>query len=127
MSSSSPLARRATCAGTDPGVPCGTKPDERNTIAALNQEAVPNHVICGSRPPTSRIIGCIQKMPEDRPSASFSQGVEQQLSPDIRELWTPMADYFERDGPEAVRTYLDAERDRLEGNVRGLLERLKEG
>ena len=38
-----------------------------------------------------------------------------------------MADYFERDGPEAVRTYLDAERDRLEGNVRGLLERLKEG
>ena len=66
-------------------------------------------------------------MPEDRSSSSFSQRVAQQLAPGIRELWTPMADYFDRDGPEAVTTYLDAEKDRLEGKVRNLLERLKEG
>ena len=37
-----------------------------------------------------------------------------------------MADYFDRDGPEAVKTYLDAEKARLEGNVRRMLERLRE-
>ena len=38
-----------------------------------------------------------------------------------------MADYFEREGPEAVKTYLDAARDGLEDNVRSLLEQFKEG
>ncbi len=66
-------------------------------------------------------------MPEEQSNHSFSQKVTQQLTPDTRELWTPMADYFDREGPEAVKTYLDAERDRLEGNVRSLLERFKEG
>ena len=66
-------------------------------------------------------------MPEEQSNHSFSQKVTQQLTPDTRELWTPMADHFDREGPEAVKTYLDAERDRLEGNVRSLLERFKEG
>ena len=66
-------------------------------------------------------------MPEQQPSQSFSQKVTQQLKPDTRELWTPMADHFDREGPEAVKTYLDAERDRLEGNVRSQLEQFKEG
>ena len=66
-------------------------------------------------------------MPEERSNPSFSQRVTQQLAPDTRELWTSMADHFDREGPEAVKTYLDAERDRLEGNVRSLLEQFKEG
>ena len=66
----------------------------------------------------------MQNMSEERPSHSFIRGVTRQLPPDIRELWTPMADYFDREGPEAVKTYLDAEKDRLEGNVRSLLEGL---
>jgi hypothetical protein len=68
----------------------------------------------------------VQKMPEQQPSDSFSQKVTQQLEPDTRELWTPMADNFDREGPEAVKTYLDAERDRLEGQVRNLLKQFKE-
>ena len=67
------------------------------------------------------------KMPEEHSNYSFSQKVTQQLTTDTRELWTPMADSFDREGPEAVKTYLDAERDRLEGNVRSLLKQFKEG
>ena len=51
--------------------------------------------------------------------------VTQQLTPDTRELWAPMADYFDREGPEAVKTYLDAEMELLEGNIRHLLEQFK--
>ena len=60
------------------------------------------------------------------PIRSFSEAVAQQLAPDTRELWAPMADSFDREGPEAVKTYLDAERERLESNVRSLLEQYKE-
>ena len=66
-------------------------------------------------------------MPAKEPNHSFSQTVTQHLTPDTRELWTPMADYFDREGPEAVKTYLDAAKDRLEGNVRSLLEQFKGG
>lgn len=65
-------------------------------------------------------------MPEEKSNRSFSETVAQQLTPETRELWAPMADYFEREGPEAATTYLDAERERLEGNVRSLLEQFKE-
>ena len=65
-------------------------------------------------------------MPTDKSSHSFSQMITQQLTPDTRELWMPMADYFDREGPEAVKTYLDAARDSLEGNVRSLLGEFKE-
>ena len=33
-------------------------------------------------------------MPDNNSNHSFSQMVTQQLSPDTRELWTPMGDYF---------------------------------
>ena len=61
-------------------------------------------------------------MAEDEIGRSFSATVTQDLDPDARELWAPMADNFEREGPDAVKNYLDAELDRLEGNVRSLLE-----
>ena len=64
-------------------------------------------------------------MAEEKSNRTFSDMVTQQLNPEARELWAPMADYFNRDDPEAVRTYLDGERDRLEGNVRILLEQFK--
>ena len=64
-------------------------------------------------------------MAEERSNHSFSEIVTQQLTADTRELWAPMADQFDREGPEAVKTYLDAERDRLEGTVRSLLEQFK--
>lgn len=65
-------------------------------------------------------------MPDENPNRSFSDRVAQHLSPAIRELWAPMADYFEREGPESVKTYLDAERERLESSVRSQLEQFKE-
>ena len=64
-------------------------------------------------------------MTEDNPKHSFSEMVSQQLTPDIRELWEPMADYFNREGPEAVKTYLDAVRGQLEESVRSQLEQYK--
>lgn len=61
-------------------------------------------------------------MGEEKSNQSFSEMVSQQLTPETRELWMPMADYFNREGPEAVKTYLDDERVRLENRVRSLLE-----
>lgn len=65
-------------------------------------------------------------MTEEKSNRSFSETVAQQLSPETRELWAPMADYFNREGPEAVKTYLDAEMERLVSNVRSRLEEFKE-
>ena len=65
-------------------------------------------------------------MADENPNRSFSERVAQRLTPETRELWEPMADYFEKEGPESVKTYLDAERERLEGNVRSQLEQFKE-
>ena len=67
-----------------------------------------------------------QKVSQERSNHEFSQLVMQQLAPEVRELWIPMADNFDRDGPEAARVYLDAERERLEENVRSHLQRFKE-
>ncbi len=64
-------------------------------------------------------------MAEEKSNRTFSVMVTQQLNPEARELWAPMADHFVRGDPEAVKTYLDGERDRLEGNVRSLLEQFK--
>ncbi len=64
-------------------------------------------------------------MTEAHPNQAFSEVVTQQLTSETRELWVTMADYFVRGGPEAVKTWLDAEKDRLESNVRSQLERLE--
>ena len=66
-------------------------------------------------------------MPKKNPTHSFSEMVTQELTPETRELWTSMADYFIREGPEAVKIYLDAEKDRLEGNVKSLLKEFRGG
>ena len=66
-------------------------------------------------------------MADEKTNLSFSDMVTQQLTPDTRELWAPMAEEFNREGPEAVKTYLDAARDQLEDNVRDLLEQFKGG
>ena len=64
-------------------------------------------------------------MPEEKSHRPFSETIAQHLAPETRELWTPMADHFDREGPEAVKTYLEAERDRLENSVQSLLEQFK--
>ena len=64
-------------------------------------------------------------MPYENLNRSFSEQVAQRLTPEIRELWAPMADQFDREGPEAVKTYLEAERERLEIDVRDLLDQFK--
>ena len=61
-------------------------------------------------------------MPEETPNRSFSEAVLQRLSEDSRELWVPLADTFNREGPESVTTYLDGEMERLGARVRSLLE-----
>ena len=66
-------------------------------------------------------------VPEKQTALSFTELVAQQLAPDIRELWTLMADNFDRDGSEAVKTYLDAEKERLEGAITSLINQSTAG
>ncbi len=61
-------------------------------------------------------------MPDENPNRSFSEAVLQRLSEDVRELWAPLADTFDREGPESVKTYLDGEMERLGARVQELLE-----
>ncbi len=53
---------------------------------------------------------------------SFSELVAQRLSPEARELWIPLADEFDRNGPEAAAIYLETEKQQLEDRVRDLLD-----
>ncbi len=64
-------------------------------------------------------------MPEEQAKQSFSRMITQELPPETRELWAVMADNFDRDGPEAVKSYLDAVRELREGNVRSQLEQFE--
>ena len=41
-------------------------------------------------------------------------------------LWVPLRDEFERDGPDTAKVYLEAERQRLIGDVERLLRQVKE-
>ena len=63
---------------------------------------------------------------EDTP---FSDLVASAFSADqeaARTLWGPLAQQFDLDGPDAVKEYLEAERQRLDGHVKKLLRRVKE-
>ena len=40
-------------------------------------------------------------------------------------LWLPLRDEFERHGPDAVKVYLEAQRQRLIGDVEKLLSQVK--
>ena len=57
----------------------------------------------------------------------FSELVGEQLAPEeqARNLWIPIAQEFDRDGPDAAKEYLDAERQRLEERVQNLLDQVE--
>ena len=56
-------------------------------------------------------------------STRFSDSVEKRLaSEEARELWGPTAQEFDREGPDAAREYLVAERQRLEEQVQRLID-----
>ena len=59
----------------------------------------------------------------------FSDLVERQLAPqeEARALWIPIAQEFDRDGPDAAREYLSAEGQQLEGRIKELLQQVEEG
>ena len=64
------------------------------------------------------------KMPQ------FSELVEKQLldaDEKSRELWGPIADEFNRAGPDAAKGYLDDEAQRLLKRVEKLLGQVEEG
>lgn len=53
----------------------------------------------------------------------FSRVVGERLSSEeARELWEPVAQEFDRNGPDAAREFLNAEKQRLEEQVRRLLD-----
>ena len=55
----------------------------------------------------------------------FAELVEKQLDAEPRELWIPIAEEFDRDGPEAAKVYLDTEGQRLQDRVRNLLDQIE--
>ena len=65
----------------------------------------------------------------DTGEVRFSELVEKQLGSDenSRELWRPIADEFNRDGPDAAKGYLEAEARRLMERVEKLLGQVEEG
>ena len=55
----------------------------------------------------------------------FTELVEKHLDAESRELWIPIAEEFNRDGPEAAKMYLDTEGQRLQDRVRNLLSQIE--
>ena len=63
-------------------------------------------------------------MPEEQP-IQFSALVGKFLSSEgnyVQELWIPIAQEFDRAGPEAAKGYLEAERQQFEDRVENLLK-----
>ena len=59
----------------------------------------------------------------------FSELVGKKLSTEeegVRSLWTPVAEEFDRGGPDAAKEYLDAAGQQLEERVQNLLEQIRE-
>ena len=59
----------------------------------------------------------------------FSELVSSEFSADeegARVLWVPLGQQFNGDGPDAVRAYLDAEREKLVRHVKKLLGQVEE-
>ena len=58
----------------------------------------------------------------------FSELVGDRLtSEEARALWTPIAQEFDRDGPDAAKAYLEAKRQQLEERVKRLLNSIEGG
>ena len=61
-------------------------------------------------------------------SYGFSEAVKSKLEDDAaRELWEPVAQEFNRAGPDAAREYLDAETQRLEEQLKRQLAEFQRG
>ena len=60
-------------------------------------------------------------------NTKFSEFVGRRLASaeEARSLWTPIAQEFDRAGPDAAKEYLDAERQLLEERVHSLLDQVK--
>ena len=55
---------------------------------------------------------------------SFSKLIERHLvseGEEVRSLWTPIAQEFDRGGPDAVKRYLDAQQQSLKERAENLL------
>ena len=46
---------------------------------------------------------------------------------EVRALWIPIAQEFERGGSDRVRLYLDAQKQQLEGQIENFFSRIDEG
>jgi len=59
----------------------------------------------------------------------FSELVEKQLGSDgnSRDLWRPIADVFNREGPDAAKIHLEAERRQFLEHIERLLGQVEEG
>ena len=58
----------------------------------------------------------------------FSEAVAKQLESHepARELWQPIAENFDQDGPESAREFLDAHRQQLEDLIQRLLDEFEQ-
>ena len=64
---------------------------------------------------------------DETTNSQFSESVTQQLVSDetARQLWIPVAQEFQRAGPESAKEYLVGEQQRLEARIKRLIEALK--
>lgn len=62
-------------------------------------------------------------------SVKFSELVRERLASNesARELWQPVAQEFDRDGPEAAGEFLNAQQQQLEEQVQRLLKEFNQG
>ena len=74
------------------------------------------------------MTGSIRTLMSKDQEPRFSDLVKTRLSPqeeDARTLWVPLAEDYERAGPDAVRVYLAAEQQRLVERVQVLLDEIE--
>ena len=60
----------------------------------------------------------------EQPDVKFSELVARRLvseGEEVRSLWTPIAQEFDRGGPEAARRHIDAQQQSLKERVESLL------
>ena len=65
-------------------------------------------------------------MAKETSSPSFNNMVERYLDGEPRELWIPVADEFERNGPDGAKVYLDIEGQRLEERIKNLISEISD-
>ena len=63
-------------------------------------------------------------MAKEAQVSSFNKHVEKKLEGQSRELWMPVSQEFDRNGPDAAKIYLDIEGQRLGDRVRNLMNQI---